>query len=1058
MGTPGWFANLDRVHSSYAVLLTLAALGTAAVGLYYVGALGWALRQLGRGVRGTVWLGFVAWEKLLAWAPWPVFLAICLILLMIGWAATDTVPGLTLVCAAVPLFMGVTACLAYMFIDVERYQVERGYKALHNPVKGQDLAVHLMRYGRQVRVPLLIAATVGTIGGFALLNQGLYETVGKEWFRIGEDSQGLPSFVDFLAYPLIHLLRIVDVLDLAESRHFLHTAFVRPARWPASSLLVAFKSFFTLVLLQQIFASVRQGRLLAETIADFWSPHPPIHERARSALPQFGATVIGPLLASLRTVETLTREQRDQLPVVLTAIGPASIPVLVEHLADPHEHVRAVAVGALGRLHAADALAALAPLTADASDLVRQTAVEAVGLIAAAGAQPTRRRRRLGACLRKPAQRPNWLARWRRSPAPAPAPDPLALAISTLHVCLADRSAAVRTKAARALGQIGKPAATAVPALTALLTDTDETLRCQTAESLGQVGCLGEETIGALIGLLQDPSPPIKASAARALGTLKEAAASAVPALVGLLQDRDEAVRTAAAAAVGQIGQLSDDAASTLLQGLDSPDNVVRAQTAEALGTIGAPAEETAPALVEALADSNDVVRAKAVEALGKIGEAAAEVAVPSLMRALRDQDNWVSALAAEALGQMGEAADEAVPALVRSLGHLNPQVRANAATALGQMGVLAAPARSALEKACQDEDSAVRAEALLALGGLGPAPAEEVFVTGLRDADPLVRTAAIEALSRRGDAGDTARADLLGLLRDANDQVKVQAAQVLPGLVGATPPVIEALCRLLLGDDSAWVQMHAARALGQLGPHARAAGPNLLRAVQTSAEEVRDQAMRAIARIQPPETAQAFLVGLRDASADIRKVASGGWMNAPAISEEVVPALVETLRDPETQVRANAAHALSRLESVPAEAVPLLAACAADPSDGLRLNAAMALRRAPPGSTSAPLALLLEDANVRVRLVAAGAVLTADRTDPRAAAILVEALSDPSPRVRKAALEFIDTLGCDGTAFLAALQQRQGIEEDSELSPVLAELTGRLAAVSNATAPVGAG
>ena len=72
---------------------------------------------------------------------------------------------------------------------------------------------------------------------------------------------------------------------------------------------------------------------------------------------------------------------------------------------------------------------------------------------------------------------------------------------------------------------------------------------------------------------------------------------------------------------------------------------------------------------------------------------------------------------------------------------------------------------------------------------------------------------------------------------------------------------------------------------------------------------------MRAIAMIQPPETAQAFIAGLKDASGDIRIVASAGWMKAAAIPEEAVPALVEALRDPEVQVRANAAHALARLE-----------------------------------------------------------------------------------------------------------------------------------------------
>ena len=49
----------------------------------------------------------------------------------------------------------------------------------------------------------------------------------------------------------------------------LRLAFVRQLAWPASALLALFKVFFTLVLLQQIFASLRQGKLLAEMITDF---------------------------------------------------------------------------------------------------------------------------------------------------------------------------------------------------------------------------------------------------------------------------------------------------------------------------------------------------------------------------------------------------------------------------------------------------------------------------------------------------------------------------------------------------------------------------------------------------------------------------------------------------------------------------------------------------------------------------------------------------------------------------------------------------------------------
>ncbi len=322
-----FLVNLNQLDSSYLVLLCVFGIGLAAGIHFYTGLLGWALRGLGWVIRATIRRGFLLWERLLAWATWRWFLGIVLALLAVGWLAAKVLPGVAIVCAVIPLFMGLTTCLAYMFIDLERYEVERGHKAVHNPLQGQGLALHLVRYGQQVRVPLLAAATIGMIGGFALFNQGLYETVGMGWYAIG-DKHDDPTYVDFLAYALIHLLRIVDVLDLARTHKLVEITYVRPVAWPASTLLASFQTFFAFVLLQQIFASIRQGNLLAETITDFWSPHVPIHERARNALPQYGASAIGPLLVSLRSVACLTKEQRDQLPAILAAIGPSRDPGL----------------------------------------------------------------------------------------------------------------------------------------------------------------------------------------------------------------------------------------------------------------------------------------------------------------------------------------------------------------------------------------------------------------------------------------------------------------------------------------------------------------------------------------------------------------------------------------------------------------------------------------------------------------------------------------------------------------------------------------------------------
>ncbi|MCE9563215.1 MAG: HEAT repeat domain-containing protein, partial [Planctomycetes bacterium] len=326
-----------------------------------------------------------------------------------------------------------------------------------------------------------------------------------------------------------------------------------------------------------------------------------------------------------------------------------------------------------------------------------------------------------------------------------------------------------------------------------------------------------------------------------------------------------------------------------------------------------------------------------------------------------------------------------------------------------------AAWARSAIEKVAADEDGGVRSQAVGALGGLGsPTPSTLRLVrAAITDADPQVRAAAVRAIGSWDLPGAEVVGDLLPLLRDPNDQVKIQVASVLPRLTGATEAVVGGLCRMLTDDDSAVIQGAAALALARLGSAAVAAGPVLLRAARTGEAGVREQAMRALVMIQPPEAIEAFTVGLTDPAAEVRVVASAGWIKAVTVPAEVIPALVDGLRDPETQVRANAAYALSRLDDLPPEAIPSLRECAADPNDGLRLNAAVALQLAPAAEVADLMSHLLEDPNVRVRLVAARVVLTHTPDDPKAGAVVVAATADPSPRVRQGVQEL--------TTFLAA-------------------------------------
>jgi HEAT repeat protein len=1036
-----WLIDTDQVRSSNLILLTLAAIGLVAGALLWLGVIDWLLSVAGVLIRGGIRAGFRAWERLLAWASWPLFLAVQLGLLATGVAASGFLPVLAVACALGALGMGLVACLAYMFIDVERYEVARGHKALHDPLKGQQLATELARYGDRVEIPLLAAAAVGMIGGFALLNFGLFRLLGPAWYTVPAADA---TFPDFVASALVHLLSVVDLLNLANTHHLARVGVARPVAGPAKALLALFKSFFTLVLLQQIFASVRRGRLLAETIGDFWSPHEPIHDRARAALPQHGVGALVPLLVSLRAAEALTREQREQLPNILATIGPAAVPDLIHHLGDPNEHVRTVAVATLGRLRATTALPQIARLANDRSDLVRLSVAEALGEIgdpAPSAAAPTGRTR---------GRRGRW-HRLRGRARAVPPPDPVAIALPALRAALADPAAAVRAQAASSLGRLGAPAGEASPDLTRLLADPDETVRGRAAEALGRVGAADPQTVPSLTALLDDPSPDIRAAAARALGAIGRGAAAAVQALVPLLQDRDEQVRKAAADAVGRIGVLPEAAADTLTEGLQNGDSMARARAAEALGDIGGVAADTASALVEAAGDDNDRVRGKAVEALGKIGEAAADVAVPRLVRALKDPDNWVSALAAEALGEMGAGADEAIPALVRSLRHPNPQVRANTAEALGKLGRAAAAAVTALDRAAGDEDGGVRLAAVRALGAIGrPTPESARVVRGaLADPEPQARAAAAEAFGAWGEADEATRADLLALLDDANDEVKARAARVLPKLAGATPAVVDGLTRRLAEDDSDWVRVVAARALGQLGAAAAPAGAALLRAARTGEVGLREEAMRALAVAQLPEAAEAFTSGLRDAEPQVRVLASAGWRKATAVPEEAVPALVEALHDPEVQVRANAAFALGRLDPVPDEAIPLLAECAAHPDAGLRLNAALALQAAPGRAAADALQPLLDDPNPRLRLIAARRLLAEGPADPGAVAVVADALAAPAAGIRQAAADLVGGVGPTAGAVLDVVRGRVETETDPDVRGFLADAVGRLERVA---------
>lgn len=1038
---------LDQIHSTYLILAIIGGIAAAAGALQAVGFIGWVAGAVARTIRACVRLGFRTWERSLSWAGWLGFLSLTGFILALSlWTIDHGFPYLAVPAAALLIAAGTVTCLAYMHVSVERYEVGRGFKVLHSPEKGQELAVDLLRHGPHLGVPMLGSAAATTVLSFALLNLALYESGGQTWYQFS-DPDAQPGYLDFLAYTFVNLLRVVDVFDMAKTYQFLSVSLIRPVGKPASLLLVGFKSFFTLVLLQQVFASLRQGWLLAETVTDFWSAHAPVRERARSVLPQFGPDAVVPILVALRSAAMLTQEQRDQLPVVLAGIGPTAIPGLLRHLHDRHETSRAVTAAALGLLKVREAVPHLGRLADDPSESVRLNVVEALGRIGEAHA--TRNGR--AATEPTPARRAKWWirsARWLRRPLArrreTERGDELVHAVELLRTALQDTSPAVRGRAAMAAGRIGPTASVAADSLLGLLrTDVDD-IRIHAAAALGQIRPANGEAIPALTAALADASPAIRVAAAKALGEFRESAADGVSTLVGLLQDGNEEVRIAAAEAIARIGVPDEGSTQLLVDGLSSADNVVRAQTAESLGRIGVAAETAAPALAEALADTNDRVRAKAAEALGRIGEAAAPAAVPALMRLLRDEDNWVRALAAEALGEMGAAAENAAPALLRSLGHANPHVRGNAAESLGKLR--SENARPHLEAACSDPDAGVRVKAVRSVGRVGPLTASTrlVLIAATADAAPEVRASAADGIAEWAADWPEAVDPVVALVADGNSEVAEHALQALHKFADYPESAIEAVLARLRDANDTWIQSAAALTLSRMGPSALRAGADLARVALTGDVELRQAAMRALAILQPEEAVSAFLGGLRDAEAEVRKMAAAGLQKVGRVPDDGMGVVIEALRDPDIRVRTTIASVLGRLDPVPPSAIPYLVENTTPAEDdALRLAAAIALRSARSAVPESIMVNLLKDANLRVRLVAASAILANDAGQEDAGIVVREAMADKNPRVRELALTLIEPLRSGIASFAEILESARAEETDGAILERIERMLG---------------
>jgi HEAT repeat protein len=312
-----------------------------------------------------------------------------------------------------------------------------------------------------------------------------------------------------------------------------------------------------------------------------------------------------------------------------------------------------------------------------------------------------------------------------------------------------------------------------------------------------------------------------------------------------------------------QSAALTDSRVALLADQLTSGAAPERCRAALELSRMGTSAEPAIPALERAMGDSEPEVSMVAGFAVGRLARARVPLALSALVRGLEvDKSRLASIGGISAAGDVARVADSALIRFLDDSFKCDDNVRILVVRALAAIGgdkaiaalcdlfssgkvelrreaiwglsgarVCAGIPSEALEVALNDADVDVRAgAAYLNWGVTGvPRPAVDLLIEALREGGMQHRVLA--ALTEMGPYAAKASVDTVVLLRAPDWGVRAAAATALGRYGCSDAGVVGALTKALHDSaDGVGVQFAAIQALGELGPSAASAVPELLR------------------------------------------------------------------------------------------------------------------------------------------------------------------------------------------------------------------------------------
>lgn len=279
--------------------------------------------------------------------------------------------------------------------------------------------------------------------------------------------------------------------------------------------------------------------------------------------------------------------------------------------------------------------------------------------------------------------------------------------------------------------------------------------------------------------------------------------------------------------------------------------------------------DQSLPLLLAHAHDTDDDVRRGAIFGLYSRFNATDSQLVSAMVDALGDSDTGVRQVALEAINKLPKKAfAEIIPRLAPQLSDANEsdaQLRAQVARMLARQKTAAQVALPELNQAVkEDPDFNVRSACLFAIYNIArnaeealPAPTHVLT----NDRDPRLRRIAAERLGKYKGAAAPAVPQLIAALADngvparaADDPLRGKDEPVCLAAVGSLiqigEPAVDALTQAVASENRL-VRVLAIRALGDIGPSAKAAMPALEKAAASDDASETAAAKTALAKIR---------------------------------------------------------------------------------------------------------------------------------------------------------------------------------------------------------------